>query len=226
MSPSRFTWALCAALAAACAVAAPSRAADSCGWSGYSYAGMSATAPAHGIAARLTAVSAPSVENGHVAAWVGVGGSGAGPGGSDEWLQVGLSAFPGSGSKLYYEAAVPGQKPRYVMLNAQIPLGAGHRVAVLELAHRPSWWRVWVDGSSMTRPIHLPGSHGSLAPTATAESWDGGVPSCNGFGYRFDRVQLARHAGGGWTPFSGRSLQDPGYRVRRRSLSSFVADRG
>ena len=32
-----------------------------------------------------------------------VGGVGEGPNGSDSWIQVGLSAFPGSESALYYE---------------------------------------------------------------------------------------------------------------------------
>jgi hypothetical protein len=222
---SRFSWALVGAFAAACAFAAPSWASAACGWSGYSYAGVRAASPANGIAAQLTAVRTPTVQNGHVAAWVGVGGAGLGPGGSDEWLQVGLSALPGGPSELYYEVAQPGSKPQYVRLAENVTPGASHRVAVLEIAGRPNVWRVWLDGSPASKPLYLPGSHGKFAPTATSETWDGGVPSCNGFAYRFDGVKLASKTGGAWQPLKGGHwLQDPGYRVLAKS-SGFVAQR-
>ena len=68
-----------------------------CGTGGYSYAGLSATSPAFGIAAHGHAAAAASTSsNGHVAGWVGVGGPGQGPNGTDEWLQVGSAAFPSS----------------------------------------------------------------------------------------------------------------------------------
>ena len=52
----------------------------------------------------------PNVLHGHVAAWVGVGGAGLGPGSTDEWLQVGISARPERGSRalLRGRAAEPG----------------------------------------------------------------------------------------------------------------------
>ncbi len=223
---SRLPWALLAALAAACTLATPSWAASSCGWSGYSYAGVQASQAASGISARLTAVRNPRVQNGHVAAWVGVGGSGLGPNGADEWLQVGLSALPGSGSKLYYEFAQPGTDAKYVMLDGSIAAGTSHRVAVLEVRGRPGVWRAWVDGTAVTRPIYLPGSHSAWAPIATAESWDGGVPSCNAYAYRFDSVSLATRPGGDWQRLrGGRVMQDPGYRVLASAPGTFVAGR-
>lgn len=222
----RFAWALVAALAAACAFAAPSWASSACGWSGYSYAGLQAKQAAHGIAARLTAVRAPSVENGHVAAWVGVGGAGMGPGHTDEWLQVGLSAVPNGPSQLYYELAQPGFDAKYVVLKDTVRPGESHRVAVLEVRRWPNVWRVWVDGRPASKLLYLPKSHGAWAPVATAETWDGGVPSCNAFTYRFDRVSVARSAGGGWQRLTrGYWLQDPGYRVLSRAHASFVAGR-
>jgi hypothetical protein len=222
---SRFSWALLGAVAAACAFAVPSWAAAACGWSGYSYAGVRAATPAHGISARLTAVKNPTVQNGHVAAWVGIGGAGLGPGGSNEWLQVGLSAFPGGASELYYEVAQPGGAPKYVKLRDTVAPGTSHQVAVLEVRGRPDVWRVWFDGSAASQELYLPGSHGAWAPTATTETWDGGVPSCNTYNYRFDGVKLATLAGGSWQPLKGgRRLQDPGYRVLANA-SGFVAGR-
>jgi hypothetical protein len=221
---------ICAALAAACAFAASpgaGAAATSCAQIGYSYAGLLSGRPAHGVSARITALSQPSVLEGHVAAWVGVGGPGAGPNDEDEWLQVGVSAFPNQGPSLYYELTLPGEQPKYTVLSSNVRPGSGDKVAVLELANRPNYWRVWLNGSPMTQPIHLAASNGRLAPVATAESWDGGTNACNGYGFRFDSVRVAASAGGNWTPLAaGTVLQDPGHRVTVRGPSSFLAVRG
>jgi hypothetical protein len=214
-----------ATLAAACAFATPARAgAIACAPIGYSYAGLLALEPAHGITARITVLSQPNVRDGHVAAWVGVGGFGAGPDNTDEWLQVGVSAFPDHGASLYYELALPGKQPTYTGLSSDVQPGSGHTLAVLELGTRPGYWRVWVDGSPKTPPIHLPASHGRLAPVATAESWDGGTDVCNGYGFRFEGVKVATRAGGDWRLLASRTvLQDPGYHVKELGLSSFLA---
>jgi hypothetical protein len=172
----------------------------------------------------LTALTEPAVANGHVAAWVGVGGAGQGPGGSDAWLQVGLSAVAGvDDSGLYYEVVRPGKPPRYTFLGDVRP-GEAHDVAVLEVAGRPGTWRVWVDGKARTAAIALPGSSGRWRPIATAETWDGGRRVCNRFDFSFARVRVAGRPGGSWRPFVGAErFQDPGYRVVRRSPSSFRA---
>jgi hypothetical protein len=218
------------AVAAACTLAAVATAgagAASCAPVGYSYAGVLSGRPAHGISARITALSRPTVRDGHVAAWVGVGGPGAGPNNEDEWLQVGVSAFPDQGASLYYELTLPGKQPEYTVLSGNVQPGSGDKVAVLELANRPNYWRVWLNGNPMTQPIHLPGSSGRFAPIATAESWDGGADACNGYGFRFDSVKVAASAGGNWTPLAaGTVLQDPGHRVTVQGPSSFLAVRG
>src|SRR5215470_8397332 len=81
---------------------------------GYSYAGIGAPPGASGIRAAITPLPAFAVRSGQVAGWVGVGGPGTGPGGSDEWLQVGWSGFPSvSGAALYYELRLPNARPSY-----------------------------------------------------------------------------------------------------------------
>ena len=197
--------------------------ATSCGDRAYTYAGYAASGRAHGASAVLTALTAPAVANGHVAAWVGVGGPRQGPNGADEWLQVGISGFADH-SAVYYELTQPGAAPRYVEVLPSVAPGESHRVTVLEIRHRPNWWRVFVDHRSVTDPIHLPASHGRWHPIATAESWNGGAASCNSFAYRFGRVRSATAAGGGWKRFSaGYRFQDRGFRVIRVARASFIA---
>jgi hypothetical protein len=209
--------------------AAPS--ALACGGnSGYTYAGVAAPTRAFGIGASITPLSAFNVTSGHVAGWVGVGGPNQGPGGTSEWLQVGFSGFPSlDGNNLYYELMLPSGQPTYHQLATGLPLGRPARVAVLEMQNRRDWWRVWVNGSPATQPIHMPGSHGRWAPIATAESWDGGTGgTCNGFIYRFHGVTIARAPGGGWTQLvGGYSISSSTTRLARGSeKGSFLAAEG
>ena len=79
-------------------------------------------------------VKAPSVLDGHVGGWVGVGGTRpartAPPSGS-------RSASPRSAtartSQLYYEVTVAGAAPQYVELDPDVRPGDTHRVSVLEM---------------------------------------------------------------------------------------------
>src|SRR5256714_6129652 len=76
---------------------------------GCSYAGLASPSNAYGISATISPLDAFDVFNGHVAGWVGVGGPGQGPGGTNEGLPIGLSGFPGiDGSAIHYEGALPG----------------------------------------------------------------------------------------------------------------------
>jgi hypothetical protein len=224
---SRFLLPVAAAtLAAACSLALPQRsdAAASCASSSYSYAGVASVAARFGVAARISTVRRPKVLNGHVAAWVGVGGAGLGPNSTDEWLQVGISAKPGQDPALYYEVARPNQAPRYVMLKGHLPLGRTYSVAVLESRRHPGTWRAWVDGTPMTRAIYLPGSHGAWRPVATAESWSGdGGGTCNAFAFRFQQIRVAAKPGGDWRPIQGLVLADAGYRVEREQRRALLA---
>jgi hypothetical protein len=201
-----------------------------CGAQEYAYAGLQSDSTAHGIAATITALRTPTVDDGHVGGWVGVGGVDAGPGGTPDWLQVGLVSFsPDPTVKLYYELTVPGKDTRYVELDSHVAAGEKHQVAVLEMSKRNAWWRVWVDGKPASPPLYLPGSHarnGAWYPQAVAENWNGGTGTCNAYAYRFTDVRLARTNGGVWKPVTRRSLfEDPGYRVVETSRvpSNFVA---
>ncbi len=208
--------------------AAPAMACGSDG--GYSYAGVSAQTHAFGVRAEVTPLNGFDVVSGHVAGWVGVGGPGQGPGGRDEWLQIGLSGFPGSTtSDVYYELTVPGANPSYHQLATALPVGRAVRVAVLEMHNRPNWWRVWLNGAPASDPLHLPGSHDRWSPIATAESWDGGTGgACNGFLYSFKGVSIAGSPGGGWRSLAqAYDITGPSTKLRRADANgAFLAAEG
>ena len=194
----------------------------SCGLPGYSYAGLGGMSVASGIGARISLNDLPRVQSGHVAAWVGLGGYGAGRNGANAWIQAGIITKSGSAPTLYYEVTRPGYKPELVPL-APAQKGRAYRIVVRELK-RAGWWRVEIDGRAASRPILLPGSHRRWEATATAESWDGGGEAvCNRFDVAFRSLEV-RTSGKTWRPF-GRSvtLEAPGYRVAKRTLSSFHA---
>jgi len=216
---SRARIATLAVVVAALVLAAPALACTR----GYSYAGLYASSPAFGIAASLSMLEPPTVAGGHVAAWVGVGGPGLGPGGTDEWLQVGLASFAGSPqAQLYYELALPGQRPRYVELASGVRPGRVVRVGLLELPFSPGTWLV-VSPAGLAGPFYLPRSHAAWAPVATAESWTPEGSLCNGYAYRFGGVQLSS-ADSRWRRLrQARTLQDPGAFVRRTSRATFTA---
>jgi len=216
---------LAAAFAALAAAAAPS--ALACGAGTYTYAGMAAVDPAFGVSGVLTPLGS-LISAGHVAGWVGLGGPGEGPNGTNEWIQVGLSSFPLLGANdIYYEVARPGREPSYHTVRQNVQDGAPVHVAVLEMHAHHGWWRVWVNGRPVSRAIRLPGSHDRWAPIATAESWDGGSPTCNGFLYRFDGVHLAQAPGGGWAPASHlRPIHSANTEVTAVAPASFFAAGG
>jgi hypothetical protein len=195
--------------------------ANACAAQPYQYAGLAADRKAHGVAATLAAVSTPDIMDGHVGGWIGVGGTGVGPGGAAEWLQAGFAAFGTNKTRMYYEVTVPGVAPTFHELDPDVKAGEKHRFAVLEMAGRQSWWRVWVDGRPASPPIHLAGSHGAWYPQAVAENWNGNTGTCNGYAYRFENIALAEANGGKWRPFtSDYTFQDAGYKVVRSKTSA------
>jgi len=185
-------------------------------WSGYSYDGVQSPTSAYGVAATLT-MRAPSVVHlGHVAAWVGIGGSGAGPRGTDEWVQAGIAQDAGDTPVLYYEYKQPGDAVATYVRLQPVTRGESHAFSVTELPSRPGVWRVRIDGIAWGAPIVLPGSHGRFAPNATVESWDGGVAgSCNRYSFSFSGLSLRLRYAGPWQGFGlTRVLRDPAYALR------------
>lgn len=219
--------ALCsAALVGATAVATASRACESgANANGYSYAGHQSAYRGHGVRATIMLTRAPALEAGHVAGWVGVGGPGQGANGGDAWIQSGIASMPGLAPMLYAEITREGRDPEFVVLRESVEVGRSHRIAVLEVAKRKDWWRVWVDGEPATAPVRLRGSSGRWAPIATAESWNGRTAACNAFGFRFERVSVSYGGGGSWRPFvSAHRFLDGGNQLR--DLAAAPAESG
>jgi hypothetical protein len=213
-----------AALAAAApaAVSARPAAPAGCGTGAYSYAGLVGPTVASGVSARVSTARAPSVVDGQVTAWVGVGGQGLGPRSTNEWLQVGISAVDGLGPALYYEVALPNTAPRHVTLTSPVPVGKTFDVAVLEARNHPGSWQVWVNGKAVTKRIVLPGSHGAWPARVTAENWNSAIAgTCNGYAFRFSQMRVATKPGGAWQPLTNLGLVSaPAYQRQPNAVSA------
>ena len=211
-----------AATLLALGVPAPAAAAPAgqCGHSGYSYAGLAGFAASTGVAATIRLNATPGVQAGHVAAWVGHGGYGAGPGGTNAWIQAGIITKAGLPPMLYYEVTRPRTEPQLVLLG-QAETGRDYRFAVRE-ARRHDHWRVEIDGRDVAGAVLLPGSHLAWEPTATTESWDDNQRVCNRLDVGFRNVEM-RGEGGHWHPFRGFAITAPGYAVTSRTSSGFRA---
>jgi hypothetical protein len=188
-----------------------------CSTSGYSYGGVQTAAPARGLAATLSPVQQLEVASGHVAAWVGVGGAGQGAGGVDEWLQIGISAFPGGGSEIYYEVTLPGKATKYTKV-VSLASTAARRVAVSETA--PNVWQASLDGRAVSPAFTLPGSDGRWRPMVTTESYDGGTTACNAYSFRIGDIAVS-----GGTP-KLTTFSNGGHTLRRLAANDVVVTRG
>ena len=195
---------------------------DVAGNGGYSYAGHQATHQGHGARAIITLTREAYVASGgQVAGWVGLGGPGQGPNGEDAWIQVGIAVIEQTKPFLYAEITRGGRYPKLLVLEEDIRVDRSLSVAVLEMAGRPGWWRVWVDGDPVTKPIKIRGSSGRWAPIATAESYNGGQVACNRFMFRFERVSVSHGPGGAWQTFeSGHRFLDGSNKLRSLATAS------
>lgn len=214
------------AAAFAPAVSAHSRNSTACR-AGYSYVGAVSPVAAAGVSARIRLSSLPAVSSGHIAAWVGVGSPKAGPGGTSEWLQTGIADIEGETSHLYYEVWRPGDLgATYVELGA-VRVGDAHTFTVRELAGRSDVWVAEIDGTRVSRPVTLPGSHDAFEPVVTAENWDGGTTgACNSYDFDFAEVSMRAEPGRTWQPFAlTRLLRDPAYALAVRARGFTAASR-
>ena len=225
MSP-RFVAALavalvsCAATAAWAGVPSSARGETSCDARGYTYAGLAHGEAVRGVSATLTAVTAPRVAGGHVAAWVGVGGRGDGPGGSNAWLQAGLATYETGGSRLYYELMLPSGR-RYVELARGVRPGKRFTVSVLEIT--PGSWQVAVDGQAASPVLALPDSAGGFPAIVTAESWATDRQACNRYAFGFAGAQFLGEDGA-WHPFARPQVMvSSSTSITRRSATGFIA---
>jgi hypothetical protein len=196
-------------------------------WSGYSYDGAQSPVVAGGVSASIRISGRTAVEAGHVAAWVGVGGPGLGPGGSSEWLQAGIAYDAGGAPALYYELRRPQDKTSTYVALAPVAPGEAHSIVVAELPGQADVWAVAIDGVRVSAPASLPGSHGAFRPVATAESWDGGVSGvCNRYSFDFANVSVRAETGRTWQPFDlSRVLRDPAYILTLRAGGFTAASR-
>lgn len=215
---------LATAAVAALALFGSVAAASACGTGGYSYAGVGAPTVGSGISAIITPLGAFDIAQGHVAGWVGVGGPGEGPNGTDEWLQIGLSGFPGLYSDVYYEVTLPNQDPVYHEVVSNPAPGHPYRFAVRE--DRPNYWRVWMNGQPVSPSYYLPQSHNTFMPIATAEAWDGGYGTCNNFLYSFRQVKVSHRPGGLFHNLTGGYKIESPKTTLQRAGAAFIAAEG
>ena len=185
----------------------------------YSYGGAVSRLPVAGVTATVALFGAPRVRSGHVAGWVGVGGPGLGPGGDDEWIQIGVNGFSGDTIGTLYLEVERGAYYRYGRLEAGVPLGERHRLAVDEISSRPGWWRAAVDGKPVSRPVFLPGSHGRWPGQVVAESWTMDSASCNRFAFSFTGIAVRGDGQSSPTPLDKPLLfADRGISVSRSGM--------
>jgi hypothetical protein len=188
----------------------------------YDYAGEQQGSPSSGIKVSLTNMRTPDVnEQGHVAGWVGVGGPGLGPHGTDEWVQVGYAGFAGGNTQIYYEVTQPNLPPQYHQVDANVSLSAKNVMAVSEM--KPNAWQVSVNGEPVSPLVSLPGSHGKFTPQAIGETWNGGTTICNSYAYAFRNVQVAPQPGASWaTGKTGYRWQNKQQLLLTIAANSFV----
>ena len=145
------------------------------------------------------------------------------------WIHSSVPCGPSPGpptNRIYYEIQRPGGQVVMRELRRGVEVGERHRFAVLELAGRPNWWRVWLDGAPATAPVFLPASHARWTAQAVGESWAGTTSgACNAYAYTFTDVAVAGVPDRKWTPFRTvrRFLEGAGYRLRLLSATAFVA---
>jgi hypothetical protein len=190
----------------------------------YAYAGAQDVTPRSGIRARVTNVTTPRVAIGHVAGWLGVGGPGLGPNGTDEWLQAGFVALENGPQQIYYELTLPKTPTSYHPIKTAVDTRETHLLTVLEMKGKLGAWRVWLDNVPVSPAVTLPRSHDRFVPQAIAETWNAGTRQCNDYRYSFTQIQIARAPGGAWgSGKPGYLWRDPNNQLVRLGKHGFEA---
>ena len=215
----------CAVVMATLSVAAATRADDSLASAckeNYAYAGAQGSATTHGIKATIRTLDKPGVKEGHVAAWMGVGGPGQGPNDTTEWIQAGYASMKGGWSQIYYEVTTPDAATRYHTVKAALSPSEQHELAVVET--KRDTWTVLLDGQPVSPPTLLKGSHGRFPPQVLGETWNAGSGQCNHYGYGFSKIRIAKKLGGSWAvPTAGYVFRDSHNKAVKTSNDSFTA---
>src|SRR5947209_14855433 len=102
--------------------------------SGYAYVGAESPTEGYGVSATLETLARAVVASGHIAAWLGVGGPGLGPGGTDSWLQAGIAQDAGGAAVVYYEFKRPGDTAATYVPLEHAGQGEKHTLVVYERA--------------------------------------------------------------------------------------------
>lgn len=197
------------------------RAQDAVACKGYSYSGLQGGRAISGVRATIRVMQTPNVHEGHVAGWIGIGGSDLGPGGVAEWLQTGYAAWPPDTLQVYYELTLPGQATTYHMLKQQATVGEVHTVALIE-TNRKGSWRVWLDGRPASPAYYLKGSHATYKPQGIGENWTTST-TCNTYDWLFSDIRVELRRGWRWTTGRkpGYKWQDAGYKIKLIPPDSF-----
>ena len=139
--------------------------------------------------ATVTMTTGPRVAGGHVAAWVGVGGVGLGE--RHGPMAPGRVRLTDSATRRPVLRGGPARHaaPRFVALLDVVQIGqVATQWSDRDAVAAGSVARMGRDGTPVTPPISLESSHDRWSPVATSESWNGGLDSCNGLGYRFANI--------------------------------------
>lgn len=165
LPPLRSSVVATAAALAACVAVSPAQAESSCAGTA-PLAGVVGDRGAAGAGATLSIVSAPQ-DTSSVAAWVGIA-----PGlrsSQRVWLRVGMRAGASGAVRIYTEVKRSGRAPHRRTLRLAVAAGERHRLAVRRVPGRPGWWRAFVDGRAVSRPISFSRQKAFWRPIAAVD---------------------------------------------------------
>ena len=202
--------------------------AKACGADEFAYAGFQADSTAHGVRTTIAPLSVPTVDDGHVAGWIGVGGVDAGPGGKAEWLQTGLASFsPYNTIYLYYEVTIAGKSRS---TTSSRPTSSRARSTISRCSRCAAATRGGASGSTASRSARRSTSRGATTTGTRRRSPRTGTAArapATRTRTASPNVRLAHANGGAWQTLKERldlrGSRLPGRADLARSRRNFVA---